>query len=183
MGLLDRAAIIWGVGIAVALGIVCLWVAPLLGLDAASMLIGLVLGLAVAAGYLIVRVLEPIEKGIAGLNDGSLAEDHPLRAQCQRLLEDARAGKALVETLSDSADKNAISAAEVSYAADQVKKRLDRQVEETAQMADYAGKITESVRESSEQATNAATMALQNREVSVEGRQALVSAIESVRIV
>lgn len=50
-------------------------------------------------------------------------------------------------------------------------------------MADYAGKITESVRESSEQATNAATMALQNREVSVEGRQALVSAIESVRIV
>ncbi|MGP9832960.1 methyl-accepting chemotaxis protein [Marinobacter sp. NSM] len=183
MGLLDRAAIIWGVGIAVALGIVCLWVAPLLGLDTASMLIGLVLGLAVAAGYLIARVLEPIEKGIAGLNDGSLAEGHPLRAQCQRLLEDARAGKALVETLSDSADKNAISAAEVSYAADQVKKRLDRQVEETAQMADYAGKITESVRESSEQAINAATMALQNREVSVEGRQALVSAIESVRIV
>lgn len=77
MGLLDRAAIIWGVGIAVALGIACLWVAPLLGLDAASMLIGLVLGLVVAAGYLIVRVLEPIEKGIAGLNDGSLAEGHP----------------------------------------------------------------------------------------------------------
>ncbi|MET4025866.1 methyl-accepting chemotaxis protein [Marinobacter sp. MBR-99] len=183
MGLLDRAAIIWGVGIAVALGIVCLWVAPVLGLDAASVLIGLVLGLVVAVGYLIVRVLEPVERGIAGLNDGTLAEDHPLRAQCQQLLADARAGKALVETLSDSADKNAISAAEVSYSADQVKKRLDRQVEETAQMADYAGKITESVRESSEQATNAATMALQNREVSVEGRQALVSAIESVRIV
>ncbi|HAC29644.1 MAG TPA: methyl-accepting chemotaxis protein, partial [Marinobacter hydrocarbonoclasticus] len=61
--------------------------------------------------------------------------------------------------------------------------RLDRQVEETAQMADYAGQITESVRESSEQATNAATMALQNREVSVEGRQSLVSAIENVRLV
>jgi methyl-accepting chemotaxis protein len=128
-------------------------------------------------------VLEPIERGINDLNDGSLADNHPLRAQCAQLLADARAGKALVETLSASADKNAISAAEVSFAADQVKQRLDRQVEETAQMADYAGQITESVRESSEQATNAATMALQNREVSVEGRQSLVSAIENVRLV
>ncbi|ERS89796.1 chemotaxis protein [Marinobacter sp. C1S70] len=183
MGLLDRTAILWGVGIAVALGIACILVAPMMGLDAASLLIGLLVGLAAAAGYLILRVLEPIERGINGLNDGSLADNHPLRAQCAQLLADARAGKALVETLSASADKNAISAAEVSFAADQVKQRLDRQVEETAQMADYAGQITESVRESSEQATNAATMALQNREVSVEGRQSLVSAIENVRLV
>ena len=183
MGLLDRTAILWGVGIAVALGIACILVAPLMGLDAASLLIGLLVGLAAAAGYLVLRVLEPIERGINGLNDGSLADNHPLRAQCAHLLADARVGKALVETLSASADKNAISAAEVSFAADQVKQRLDRQVEETAQMADYAGQITESVRESSEQATNAATMALQNREVSVEGRQSLVSAIENVRLV
>jgi len=183
MGLLDRTAILWGVGIAVALGIACILVAPMMGLDAASLLIGLLVGLAAAAGYLVLRVLEPIERGINGLNDGSLADNHPLRAQCAQLLADARAGRALVETLSASADKNAISAAEVSFAADQVKQRLDRQVEETAQMADYAGQITESVRESSEQATNAATMALQNREVSVAGRQSLVSAIESVRLV
>ncbi|CCG96195.1 methyl-accepting chemotaxis protein [Marinobacter nauticus] len=183
MGLLDRTAILWGVGIAVALGIACILVAPLMGLDAASLLIGLLVGLAAAACYLVLRVLEPIERGINDLNDGSLADNHPLRAQCAQLLADARAGKALVETLSASADKNAISAAEVSFAADQVKQRLDRQVEETAQMADYAGQITESVRESSEQATNAATMALQNREVSVEGRQSLVSAIENVRLV
>ncbi|GGC58494.1 methyl-accepting chemotaxis protein [Marinobacter halophilus] len=183
MGLLDRTTIIWGLGIAVLLAIICPWVAPLLGLDAASLFIGLVIGLVVAVGYLLVRVLEPVERGIAGLNDGTLPSNHPLQQQCKQLLADARAGKALVETLSDSADRNAISAAEVSFAADQVKKRLDQQVEETAQMANYAGQITESVRESSEQATNAATMALQNREVSIEGRQALASAIESVRIV
>lgn len=183
MGLLDRTSIIWGLGAAIALGLASLWVAPLLGLDGASLFIGLVIGLTVAVGYLLVRVLEPVERGIAGLNDGTLANDHPLAQQCQQLLADARAGRALVETLSHSADRNAISAAEVSFAADQVKKRLDQQVEETAQMADYAGQITESVRESSEQATNAATMALQNREVSVEGRQALASAIESVRTV
>lgn len=127
MGLLDRTAILWGVGIAVALGIACILVAPMMGLDAASLLIGLLVGLAAAAGYLILRVLEPIERGINGLNDGSLADNHPLRAQCAQLLADARAGKALVETLSASADKSAISAAEVSFAADQVKQRLDRQ--------------------------------------------------------
>lgn len=183
MGLLDRTVLLWGAGIAVALSLAGLLVAPVIGLDAASLLIGLLSGLAVAAVYLVVRVLEPIERSLDGLNDGSLAGNHPLRVRCAQLLADARAGKALVETLSASADKNAISAAEVSFAADQVKQRLDRQVEETAQMADYAGRITDSVRESSEQAANAATMALQNREVSVEGRQSLVSAIESVRLV
>ncbi|WP_278350296.1 methyl-accepting chemotaxis protein [Marinobacter nauticus] len=183
MGLLDRASILWGVAVAVVLAIISAVVAPLLGLEPASTLVGLVVGLVAAGGFLIVRVLEPTERGLKALNDGTLAEDHPLRAQCRQLLSDAKAGRALVETLSGSADRNAISAAQVSFAADQLKIRLDRQVEETAQMADYAGQITESVRESSEQATNAATMALQNREVSVEGRQSLVSAIENVRLV
>ncbi|MGC8122027.1 methyl-accepting chemotaxis protein [Marinobacter sp. VGCF2001] len=183
MGLLDRSTIFQGAGIAAAVGVVFGLVATVTGLDAASVLIGLLAGLAVAASYLVLRVLEPIERSIAELDEGTLAEDHPLRARCARLLKDARAGKALIETLSASADRNAISAAEVSFAADQVKQRLDRQVAETAQMADYAGQITESVRESSEQATDAAAMALQNREVSAEGRQALVSAIENVRLV
>ena len=183
MGLLDRASILWGVAVAVVLAIISAVVAPLLGLEPASTLVGLVVGLVAAGGFLIVRVLEPTERGLKALNDGTLAEDHPLRAQCRQLLSDAKAGRALVETLSGSADRNAISAAQVSFAADQLKIRLDRQVEETAQMADYAGQITETVRESSEQATDAATMALQNKQVSTEGREALVSAIDSVRAV
>lgn len=183
MGLLDRASILWGLAVAVVLAVVCAVVAPLLGLEPASILIGLVVGLAAAGGFLIVRVLEPTERGLKALNDGTLSDNHPLHAQCHQLLADARAGRALVETLSGSADRNAISAAQVSFAADQLKLRLDRQVEETAQMADYAGQITETVRESSEQATDAATMALQNKQVSTEGREALVSAIDSVRAV
>jgi len=183
MGLVNRAATVFGLIAAIILAIVCVLVAPLVGLDSVSILVGVVVGLVAAAGYLIVRVLGPVQQGIADLNERSLSEDHPLYRQCEGLLADARAGRALIDTLSDSADQNAISAAEVSYAADQVKKRLDQQVEETAQMADHAGRITESVHESSEQATNAATMALQNREVSVQGRQALTSAIESVRVV
>ena len=183
MGLLDRASIILGVVSAVVLAVISAVVAPLLGLEPASILVGLVVGLAAAAGFLVIRVLEPAERGLRALDKGTLAEDHPLRAHCRQLLSDAKAGRALVETLSGSADRNAISAAQVSFAADQLKIRLDRQVEETAQMADYAGQITETVRESSEQATDAATMALQNKQVSTEGREALVSAIDSVRAV
>ena len=183
MGLLDRASFLWGAAFAGVLAIVCAAVAPMLGLEPTSILIGLVVGLVAAGGFLIVRVLEPVEQGLKALNDGTLADDHPLQSQCHQVLADARAGRALVRTLSESADKNAISAAQVSFAADQLKFRLDLQVEETAQMADYAGQITETVRESSEQATDAATMALQNKQVSIEGREALVSAIDSVRAV
>jgi len=142
MGLVNRAATVFGLIAAIILAIVCVLVAPLVGLDSVSILVGVVVGLVAAAGYLIVRVLGPVQQGIADLNERSLSEDHPLYEQCEGLLADARAGRALIDTLSDSADQNAISAAEVSYAADQVKKRLDQQVEETAQMADHAGRIT-----------------------------------------
>ena len=183
MGLLDRTSILWGGAIAVVVAVAGVLGAPVVGLEPVSVLIGLLVGLVVAGGFLILRVLEPTERGLRALNDGSLAEDHPLHAQCAQLLADARAGRALVETLAGSADRNAISAAQVSFAADQLKLRLDRQVSETAQMADYAGQITETVRESSEQAADAATMALQNKQVSTEGREALMSAIDSVRAV
>ncbi|WP_417516929.1 methyl-accepting chemotaxis protein [Marinobacter sp.] len=183
MALLDRTSILWGVAVAVISAVACAVVAPVLGLEPASILIGLLVGLVTASGFMIARVLEPAERGLKALNDGSLADDHPFRAQCQQLLSDAKAGRSLIETLSGSADRNAISAAQVSYAADQLKLRLDLQVQETAQMADYAGQITETVRESSQQATDAATMALQNSQASTEGRQALTSAIDSIRVV
>lgn len=183
MGLLSRPVLVVGVSVAVVVAFGAFLVAPLIGLDSASLVAGVVIGLAVATAYLVLRVLEPVERSIKQLNAGKLPADSPLGKQCASLLADAKAGRALVETLSGSADKSAISAAQVSHAADQLKNRLDRQVSETAQMAEYAGQITESVRESAQQATDAATMALQNRQVSVEGRDALTTAINSVRAV
>ncbi|WP_417543882.1 methyl-accepting chemotaxis protein [Marinobacter sp.] len=183
MGLLDRATIFLGSAIALVLAVAGFLMAPFLGLDAASLLIGLIIGLVVAALFLVMRVLEPVDRGLAGLTDGTLDETHPLHSRCQQLLANARSGQELVKTLSGSADKSAISAAQVSYAADQLKLRLDLQVQETAQMADHAGQITETVRESSQQATDAAAMALQNSQTSAEGRQALTSAIDSIRVV
>lgn len=183
MGLLSRPVLVVGVSVAVVVAFGAFLVAPLIGLDSASLVAGVVIGLVVATAYLVLRVVEPVERSIKQLNAGKLPADSPLGKQCASLLADAKAGRALVETLSGSADKSAISAAQVSHAADQLKNRLDRQVSETAQMAEYAGQITESVRESAQQATDAATMALQNRQVSVEGRDALTSAINSVRAV
>jgi len=183
MGLLDRATIFWGSAITIFLAVASGLVASLLGLDPASVVIGLVIGLGAAAVFLIVRVLEPVDRGLVGLNDGTLDENHLLRSRCEQVLANAQAGKALVGALAGSADKNAISAAQVSYAADQLKLQLDRQVQETAEMADHAGQITKTVRESSQQATEASTMALQNRQASTEGRQALTTAIDSIRVV
>ncbi len=183
MGLLSRPVLVAGVSVAVVVALGAFMVAPLIGLDSASLVAGVVIGLVVATAFLVLRVLEPVERSIKQLNAGELPAGSTLGKQCASLLADAKAGRALVETLSGSADRSAISAAQVSDAADQLKIRLDRQVSETAQMAEYAGQITESVRESAQQATDAATMALQNRQVSVEGRDALSSAIDSVRAV
>lgn len=183
MGLLSRPVVFVGGLVAIVVAFAAGLVAPVIGLDGASVMAGLAVGLVVATVYLVIRVLEPFERAVKKLNAGDLSPDSPLGKQCAGLLADARAGRALVEALSGSADRNAISAAQVSHAADQLKVRLDLQVSETAQMADYAGQITESVRESAQQATEAATMAIQNRQVSVEGREALTSAIESVRAV
>lgn len=183
MVLLERTTILWGVAIAAGAAIAGLMVSPVLGLEPASVLIGMIGGLVLAGGYFIIRVLEPTERSLQALNDDSLSEGHPLRAQCAELLSNARAGRALLKTLADSADQNAISAAQVSYAADQLKVRLDRQVEETGQMADHTGRITETVSESSAQAAEAATMAHQASVTSAEGREALVEAIGRVRLV
>jgi len=138
MGFLDRAVVLWGIVIAGAIGVICVLVAPELGLDGVSVLAGLLVGLVLASAWFVLRVLEPLERGLVGLNDGSLGEDHPLRKSCEQLVADAGTGRMLVQALAGSADGNAISAAEVSWAADQLKLRLDRQVEETVQMADYA---------------------------------------------
>src|SRR5690606_41110944 len=102
MGLLDRKTVLWGAGVALLLGIVCFMVDPVLGLDLASLLVSLVVGLVAAAGDFIIRVLEPVERGIQGLNDGSHPAEHPLYNQCQQLLTEARAGRVLAASLSES---------------------------------------------------------------------------------
>ncbi|SFR53019.1 methyl-accepting chemotaxis protein [Marinobacter daqiaonensis] len=128
-------------------------------------------------------VLVPSERALQALAEGRLDSSDPLYARFRGLLRDADTGRVLTETLSASADQNAISAAEVSWAADQIKQRLDRQVGETGQMADYAGQVTDTVRDSARRATAAADVARSASLLSREGRVALSAAIEEIRAV
>ncbi|PAU81860.1 chemotaxis protein [Halovibrio salipaludis] len=108
--------------------------------------------------------------------------EHPLlQALMPSIFRKARTGEGLEQTLVEGADANAVSAAQVSYAADRLRSRLDRQVENTNQMTDYAGQIMETIRQSAEQASEAASAASQASEVSDQGQTALREAIEQVR--
>ena len=115
------------------------------------------------------------------LSEGQPESSHPLYAPLQPLLVQANTGRTLVQTLSSSADLNAVSAAQVSWAADQLKQRLDRQLEETRHMADYAGQVTETVRDSARRAADAAERAQGASRSSRDGRDALESAISDIR--
>ncbi|SFM38217.1 methyl-accepting chemotaxis protein [Marinobacter zhejiangensis] len=169
-----------GALILVILGFV---LAPMMGLEPVSIVLGLLVGMAVATLFLVVRVLEPLERGLDQLAEGDSQADNPVRQRCQQLISDAETGRALVSSLSSNANANAISAAEVSYASDQLKQRLDGQVIEIAQVADHAGQMTETVKQSAQQAEEAADIARQASERSANGKLALESAIEAVRLV
>ncbi|MGM0570184.1 methyl-accepting chemotaxis protein [Marinobacter sp.] len=123
----------------------------------------------------------PGQRALQQLSRGELADNHPFHPCFRTLLENAAAGRALTETLSGSADQNAVSAAEVSWAADQLKQRLDRQVSEIRQMADYASQVTETVRESARKAGEASEVARGASRLSGEGRTALGSALGDIR--
>ncbi|MEQ6885261.1 methyl-accepting chemotaxis protein [Salicola sp. Rm-C-2C1-2] len=108
--------------------------------------------------------------------------EHPLlQAVMPSIFRKARTGEALERTLVEGADANAVSAAQVSHAADRLRSRLDRQVENTDHITDYSGRIMETIRQSAEQASEAAAAASQASEVSYQGQAALREAIEQVR--
>lgn len=182
MRFLTGRAVLAGAITALLLAIMGFVLAPFMGLDAISVLVGLTIGMAVASGFLVLRVLEPMERGFQRMLNGETVPDNPFGEAGRQLVADAETARSLIHRLSANADANAISAAEVSYASDQLKLRLDQQVQETSQVTDYAGQITETVRESAQQANEAAGMARQASQLSAEGREALDSAIERVRL-
>lgn len=145
--------------------------------------LGFLLGVVVTMCYLGLRVLGPVSRGFAESMSGNGNMPPILAKLCPTLVRDADTGRKLVDALASDADANAISAAEVSFAADQLKVRLDRQVEDMAEMADYAGQITETVRQSTEQAADSASTARQASVQSIAGQSALSGSIDAIRVV
>ena len=177
----DKATKGWGLVMVLATLAGGALVAAVTAIDLVSVLTGLAVGLGGAGFFIAWRVLAPAERSLIHLSQGQLAPGHPFASLCAQLLSDAKAGRALLENLRHSANTNAISAAEVSYAADQLKLRLDRQVKETARLAEFAGEITGATQASTLQANDAAALAQQASSASQEGRQALVQVIARIR--
>ncbi len=181
MGLLKPGVALWGSLVGLLVAVAGVAVAPFIGLEPVSILIGLVVGMAVAGGYLIGRALEPVDRDLAELEAGKPGDNNFVARRIPKLLADARSGRMLVDALTKGADANAISAAEVSFAADQLKLKLDQQVSEAAQITDYVGRITGTVRDSAEQAEVATTTARHASQMSLEGKTALAGAIDNIR--
>ncbi|WP_166268104.1 methyl-accepting chemotaxis protein [Marinobacter caseinilyticus] len=163
----------------VVLGLLVL-LSSLLNWSLPGMLSGFLGGLVVLAVCL-GMVTSPLKADQAAVARGQTHDLKVLPLLFPKLLREAEAGRNIMAALSSGANANAISAAEVSYAADHLKKRLDHQVKETGQMADYAGQITETVRRSAQQAVEAAETARDASKVSAEGKAALASSIQQIR--
>ncbi|MDI9244811.1 methyl-accepting chemotaxis protein [Marinobacter sp. CHS3-4] len=181
MGLLSQSMIRSGVLLGVATLVVAALLSYFYGLDWVSVSIGVLIGLLVAGGSMMLRALIPLENALLRLNDGTLEPDDPMADTLKPAMEKVRAGDVLMDSLSGTADENAVSAARVSFAADELKQRLDEQVEEVSRISNYAGQITETVQESSEQASDASRLASETSQASEQGREALRSAIDRVR--
>lgn len=153
----------------------------LFGADWVSVSLGTLVGLVVAGGYIMLRAILPLETAIRLLNEGTLTPSDPMAGQFGPALVKVNAGKVLMDSLSGTADRNAVSAAQVSFSADQLKRRLDQQVEEIARVSDYARQITENVEGSSSQANEASRLANEASQASSQGREALRIAIDRVR--
>ena len=177
MGALQRQVVLRfgaGLGASVLVAVACSWLpAPELSRFVLAGVVG-----ALAATLPLMALLQHVNRE-AHADAGA---EHPLlQALMPSIFRKARTGEALEQTLVEGADANAVSAAQVSYAADRLRSRLDRQVENTNHMTDYAGRIMETIRQSAEQASEAASAASQASEVSDQGQTALREAIEQVR--
>ncbi|WP_339804365.1 methyl-accepting chemotaxis protein [uncultured Marinobacter sp.] len=143
--------------------------------------LGWFLGAAVVmlAGWLL--LLQPMNRAFSSLAGVLDSPEPSVEAIVAAVTVRLSSFQDLTGTLSATADDNAISTAEVSWAADQLKLRLDRQVEATRDIARYTGQVTERVRECARQATDAAELARHASALSASGREALATAIAEIR--
>ncbi|MBY4678111.1 methyl-accepting chemotaxis protein [Marinobacterium arenosum] len=125
-------------------------------------------------------LLQPVRRALHALQTGDPEAAGWLADQLQPLLARSRSGQQVGERLAHSSNTNAISAAEVSHSADQLKLKLDTQVSEIAQIAEACEAITHTVQQSAEQAALAAEAALDAKQTSTEGQQALQQAAQGV---
>lgn len=151
---------------------------PLNVLNISLLLIALLL---VTTLVLYAITIAPTRAAINTLGKDTPVNSNWLSSKLEQLIKGCQSGQEVGDRLSSSSNQNAISAAEVSHAADKLKNQLDTQVQEMTQIAQNCEAITEVVHQSAEQAILAADCANDARQTGEQGRNALNVAIEDVR--
>ncbi|MDI3325487.1 methyl-accepting chemotaxis protein [Pontibacterium granulatum] len=89
-------------------------------------------------------------------------------------------GRTIGDLLSAKTNSNAIAAAEVSFSADNLRSKLDVQVREIAHIADNSESMTDTVRQTAEQAFRAAELAKHAKTTCAQGQSSLDIALTKI---
>ncbi|MES9966107.1 MAG: methyl-accepting chemotaxis protein [Sedimenticola sp.] len=120
-------------------------------------------------------------KGKHGYRDETL-RDHKLigetYAELTQLIDDFQT---LAHNLTSNGSQIAIATAEVSHAANTISSNAHQDVEAVTHIADSASRISTIIAESAQSASSAANVALETREASNQGQQAVQGAVEQMQ--
>ncbi len=129
------------------------------------------------------RIVAPILSQTSEAAHGqSSADAEYFTPALEKLARGCHAGQAISSLLSDKTNSNAIAAAEVSFSADNLKNKLDVQVNEIAQIADNSQNMTATVQQSADQASRAAELAKHAKDTCEEGQQSLELALQKIAL-
>jgi methyl-accepting chemotaxis protein len=156
-----------------------------------AMALGSVLAALVATILLYVRGVAPLAKGLHALHElldsgnAQSTADIRLPAGCKADYEAISAAihghGQLGQQMSDNGSQIAIAAAEVSFAADQLKAKVQSQANEANNIAEASQRITQTVEEVAELSAQAAELAVNTRTITEEGRQAVSGAVSQMQ--
>jgi methyl-accepting chemotaxis protein len=151
--------------------------------------LGAMLGAALATTLVHLRSVTPISRALRSLHQLTLhapdASRVELPAACRADYEAIRSAVVGQSQLGEQMSKNgshiAIAAAEVSFAADQLKLKVQSQADEANNIADASQRITRTVDEVAKLSADAAEVARHTRGISEEGREAVIRAASQMQ--
>ncbi|WP_370298977.1 methyl-accepting chemotaxis protein [Pontibacterium sp.] len=142
-----------------------------------SIIVTCVLTLFVIHQRIVAPVLSQTDSAANGQGDNDSAFVLPA---LQRLAIGFQRGRTIGDLLSAKTNSNAIAAAEVSFSADNLRSKLDVQVREIAQIADNSESMTDTVRQTAEQASRAAELAKHAKDTCEQGQGSLDMALAKI---
>lgn len=183
MGLLKSGTVFWSLVIGGLAALAAVLVALFTGFQAALVFLGMVIGMAVAGGYFIVQVLDPMGQSLKALEAGENDPSNRLAGHLPGLIMDARAGRVLSEALAGKAADSAAAAADISRAINELGAQLERQASQVEQLKSDIDLRAASDSGSSSRVAEAGAKAREAGEMSLTNKTALMDAIGNIRVI